>query len=394
MPSGAKLGEMKIVILCPRFPPLFDGVGDYTFHFAKELGKHAETVIVTSALPEISEHLPAEYPAKVLSEVATWGPTQAVQIAALVDREKPDVVNVQYVPYLYSRRGLPWGIVMLAALLRVQGYRLVTTMHEAYGRFSKRKLSWAVLAGVHRLIAGLLVLWSDKVLFTEKLWVDELRRVFPFRAQDLVCLPVGSNIARVETTEEENQRLRQILGLKAGNLLLTFFGTPHLSKRLDFTFAALIHLLRRGVPAKLLCLGRGMQAAVEGYSLSNIIREAVMTMDYADEVTVSQYLSLTDIYLLPLLDGVSTRRTTMATAAEHGLPIVTTVGRRTDTEVFTPEWMLLSPCHDRKSFVSNVVRLAQDIGLRECLRRRARQMFERYFAWPVIVRTFCELVKP
>ena len=85
-------------------------------------------------------------------------------VVSIVNRLNPSVVNVQWVPYLWSRRGVNFSVPMIASRLRRSGVRIVTTVHEAYVNFdtpSRLLTGWP-----QRLQFAGLVLSSDRLIAT------------------------------------------------------------------------------------------------------------------------------------------------------------------------------------------------------------------------------------
>jgi glycosyltransferase involved in cell wall biosynthesis len=92
-----------------------------------------------------------------------------------------------------------------------------------------------------------------------------------------------------------------------------------------------------------------------------------------------------DIFLGAFIDGVSTRRTSVMTALQHGMATVATDGVWTDT-VFrrSPESIRLVPAGHARRFALEVVRLARSAEDRQALGCAGRSLYERVFDWPVV----------
>ena len=96
---------------------------------------------------------------------------------------------------------------------------------------------------------------------------------------------------------------------------------------------------------------------------------------------VSALLAASDLFLAPLVDGVSTRRTTVIAALAHGLPIVGTDGPCTDDVFRDTEACALGRPSDGEGFVQRLERLLEDRPARDRMRRAARSLFEARFTW-------------
>jgi glycosyltransferase involved in cell wall biosynthesis len=104
-------------------------------------------------------------------------------------------------------------------------------------------------------------------------------------------------------------------------------------------------------------------------------------------------LSAADIFLAPYEDGISTRRTTLMAALQHGIPVVATLGPLTDRLLREAGSRLdLVPVEDRAAFAERVSRLAQDPERRKALGAAGRTFYEEQFAWPVVSRRLREVL--
>ena len=98
---------------------------------------------------------------------------------------------------------------------------------------------------------------------------------------------------------------------------------------------------------------------------------------------IAAYLTAVDIYLLPMMEGVSTRRTSLMCALQHQLPIVATFG--VDTDLILQEHneraFLLVPDHDIQAFAVAVTRLLENPELQSTLSRQGQALFLEEFTW-------------
>src|SRR5262249_18302153 len=84
-------------------------------------------------------------------------------------------------------------------------------------------------------------------------------------------------------------------------------------------------------------------------------------------------------------DGVSTRRTTLMAALQHGLAVVGTDGHNTDRMLRDANNSLrLTAVGDRDAFAGAVCELAASRGTRAELGSHARSLYETEFDWTVV----------
>jgi glycosyltransferase involved in cell wall biosynthesis len=100
---------------------------------------------------------------------------------------------------------------------------------------------------------------------------------------------------------------------------------------------------------------------------------------------VARRLAAADLFLAPLIDGVSTRRGSVMAALQHAVPVVGTNGPLTDPVLReSREAVSLSAVGESADFARSAVRLAGDAAARESSGAAARRLYERNFDWPVI----------
>jgi glycosyltransferase involved in cell wall biosynthesis len=105
-------------------------------------------------------------------------------------------------------------------------------------------------------------------------------------------------------------------------------------------------------------------------------------------------LAASDIFLAPLIDGVTTRRTSVMAALQHGLPVVGTDGPLTDDDLRQASGALtLIPLGDVGRFAQAVVALAQDRSGRLACSRASLELYETRFSWPVLAKRFAGAVE-
>jgi hypothetical protein len=199
---------MKILFLCSCLEPGQDGVGDYTRRLSGALQTEGHRVSVIALNdPFISEpfietfQYDGEHAIKVLrlSARLSWKDKQ-VAASKFINYANPDWISLQYVPYGFHKKGLPFG---LGAFLFKLNKRIpwhimfhelwvgISTLsplkHKIYGYFQVR-----IVKNIHRKLNPGLVTTSNKLyhlLLENRLVKAEI-------------LPLFSNISLWEKDQE------------------------------------------------------------------------------------------------------------------------------------------------------------------------------------------------
>ena len=359
---------MKIHIIAAALPPQLDGIGDYTACLAAELARSQDvTVLVGAPSPD---PIPGVRIETVFSADA---PASVQGIAEFVKTNPPDWVLLQYNPFSYGKwgRNLHLPRVMQHIKRTCPQTRFALMVHEPFVPLT----SWqfAVMATWQRWQLWRLGQTADVVFFSIDPWVKQFRHWFPNKP--VVHLPVGSNIPRVPISREE---ARARLGIREETLVLGLFGTMSAGRMLGLVRDAALALAQSGLPVQVLYIGPHQAQVCAALGDVDIIADGP-----APAEEVSRRFVAMDIYLVPYSDGISTRRTTLMTALQHGIAAVGIRGFLTDDLLIhaAGSAFLLADADKPEDFTAAVSSLAENAEQRQCLGQAAEQLYEREFAW-------------
>ena len=113
-------GTNKIIQLVPNLPPTVDGLGDYAFNLALEFSqKGTETIFISTGGEKINQF-----------ETHLIGFDGQDLINAVL-KTKVNRLFLNYVPYSYQKRGVPfWLLQALTQLVKQHGIQLFIYFHE------------------------------------------------------------------------------------------------------------------------------------------------------------------------------------------------------------------------------------------------------------------------
>src|SRR3990167_4728947 len=370
------------MIISPAFPPDNSGVGDYTEMLAEGLSDKHEVIVITSEQKGLPQKEKGRF--HILREIKKWGVYNLFSILSIVKQFSPDLIIVQYVSFLYVKGGINITFPLFAVCLRVR-YRVMTMVHEPFISFG-HSVKYFLISIVQRLMLFFLIIGSDRIGVSIKVWERVLKRFFFWRKGDFRWIPIPSNI-KISTKTNIPEKLSRF----NKKPLLAFFGSFHITKMVEFLTASLDALVKKGYDAGLIVIGQD-EKEISAYikELPDYLKGRIFCTGYCSSEDVSQYLSITDIFLLPLIDGVSSRRTSLMAALKHGLPVVTTKGFLTDDIFLQEDFTLLSPPTDKSLFVANVVRMAEDEKLKDAIGKKGREAYEKYFSEKLMIERYLD----
>lgn len=288
-----------------------------------------------------------------------------------------DVLVLQYQPFLWGRWGLaPWLPVTMTLAAARRRARIVLVVHEPFvdGKtfVIEKRRRWALLGLLQRTQLAALRVASDLVCATIEPWSARLATWKPRRPT--LHLPVGSSLPDCRAGRENARRQ---LGASAETLVVATFGTDHPARLWDYAARALGRLAEeREVVWLSLGAGAPNLALPEGI---RIVRPGPLPRE-----EVAEWLSAADLFLAPFVDGVSTRRTSVMAALQHGVPVIGTEGPLTDASLRQADGLVLTNEGDPAAFAERAAQLGCSPDQRRHVGRSGRLLYEQRFDWPVI----------
>lgn len=335
-----------IIVASARPEGVFDGVGDFSAGLARALSASGvETGVVTAGEPD--------------------------GFAALEPASGRHVI-VNYVPQHFTGSSAAAAGRWMAQA-RADGGRAVLVVHEYLPPRDtmRRRLVATLLA---RRLRGLVAQASD-VVVTHGVARDELAALG--LATSAHVIPVGSNVP-VESVSNPREAVRFVL-----------FGQP----------AAFAPALVRAAAADLspegplVWMTRSDDEARAWCHRERIDADRLDIRAGRPAEDISAVMASALVALAPIIDGVSTRRTSVAAALAHGLPVAGTDGPCTSAVLRESAAFSLCAVTDATAFVDHARRAAADAGVRAAKAAAAHELYDTLFAWPRIADAYRQLLE-
>ena len=285
-----------------------------------------------------------------------------------------DLVLVQYNPFWYGQRGFAPSLPAFLWNLRLRRRRPIIGLmiHETF--VDARNFRWALMGAWQRAQLLALHAATDVNFCSIERWAELLGGMPPHRAAH--HLPVGSNLPDMRDHREET---RVELGVNEDTSVIACFGLRHPERLEDHTLRAARAIAQTGRRVLLLNLGQGPR---EVHAMGRV---TVQSPGFLEAAALARLVAASDIFIAAHLDGVSTRRTTLMAALQHGIPVVGTSGRQTDQILSLARGALtLIPVDQPDAFGAAVAHLAGDPLARRRLGEAGRRLYTTEFDWPVI----------
>lgn len=365
---------MTIALLCNQYPPARDGVGDYTAQLASALiGQGIAVHVIYREAPGIQPVTTAsQHPIK-----GEWGSASKAQVLKIVERIKPDWVSIQYVPYGFDSRGLPFFLPELVRAIRHTGVLVSVMFHEVHVRI--KGVKGRLLGVLQRQIAKELCREADRCFTSIEYYRNLLA---PFR-KDIRLLPVGSNIPAQAILPEQRAQLRRELFPEIDCIISTFG-----QRDLTALFQAVSDLEAAGHKLGLLICGHTMHPPV------NIGFVKAQFTGYLPAPEISKYLQCSDLFVLP--DYVSPRGEggscnksgSLAAAYAVGLPVIGTLGDMNSSLLQHRKNIWLAGNASAATLGVAIREVLLQPALQVQLRRGSRQLHQQHLNWDHIAANF------
>ena len=232
------------------------------------------------------------------------------------------------------------------------------------------------------LVIALVGAVASHVVTTIGLTDRRLRRLLFWKRRRIALVPVGTNIpVRAGGTSRRASDA-------AGPVVCTLFGQPAAMNAAAVAAAGEWARVEGG-RVRLRWAGRSRAEIVDFCTRRcGLSPDVVEVFDHPAPDAVSDLLASSDLFLAPLADGVSTRRTTVVAALAHGLPVVGTRGPSTDAVVGESAACALVPVGAPAELVARLRALAADADARRRMGRAARELYEARFTWETIAAAY------
>lgn len=319
---------MKILFITNNFPPIVDGVGDYTYNIAKQFIEHNhEVYIICRNNPQINNN---ELGMTILPIIEKWDCNCYKPIIDFIQEKSIDIVSLQYVPHGFHPKGLPFPIITLAKKIKKCNAKLFTFFHEVSVEKEKSNIKKTLLSILMQHISKRIIENSDYVATSIEYYKNMIIRLVP-DIKEISIIPIASNIPETKLSKEELTALKKELAPN-NETIISFFGIRNIQTSID----AIVELKEHGYKSKVLLIGKTSK------NLPNNLPTDTIKTGTLDIKEIDQYLKISDIFILPENNdsGCSFKSGSLAAGLRNNLPIITTKGKLTSKELYNRDNLL------------------------------------------------------
>lgn len=370
---------------------------DHIARLADELGKAGYSVDV---LTSVVANIPTTLHCTVHPVMTGWHWRDRASLGEFARQIRPDLVFIWYVGPAFQYHPM---ITFAASDLKraLPGVRVVTQVTAPLGARPKqfplssrllRKAAALISGGEHLSYEfGTLLRDSDRVAAMAGPHLKRLASLMPGLEAKSVIIPPPPLIVMSEPGEASRRRGREMLKAKDGDLVFVYFGRLYKGKGLESLIEAFASVRTRVPNARLAIVGGPIVDRGDGWKVETLYAQ-VDRLGLSDSITWSGefafdsdagslYLRGGDIAVLPFAEGAALNNSSLAAAAGHALPVITTRGDHPERDLADGENMLIVPPSDVDALAAAMIRLAEDPALRSKLREGVERLAAKHFTW-------------
>jgi hypothetical protein len=322
------------------------GVSDHTLILAQSLHAFGHPPVVLARRGDPARFAP-------ITCVTGLGPTDVAQAARA---HGVHTVVIQYVPFLFARRGVSPALVLGVRRMVTAGLRIAVIIHEPFVPFTR--LPWLVTGFPQRWQFGYLMRSASHVYTPLPRFADVARR-YTGSGTTVVVAPIGATLPVSRISREE---ARGSLNLAIGTVAIGIF-SPAASGFAHAWIAAAAARLASRTDVTWVRYGFGSDRDLPGYPTG----PNVITVGETDPDTVGRVTRALDLSAAPYVDGLTMRRSSAMLALAHGIPTVSSTGH-----LFDPQLREMADCEPSpETFAARLETLVQNTEERRKLAARA-----------------------
>jgi glycosyltransferase involved in cell wall biosynthesis len=388
-----------VLVISAAFPPQSSGEATNTYHLCERLAARGLDVHVLTSMGQTGLSDPR---ITVHDLMRTWSWPEAPRLARFLRRNRPDVVYLMYLGWIYNFQFMSTFIPTISKLA-LPGVRVLTRFENVSG--GGPQANSAVSRAIRRLVAlcdvrgnvdyqfGTLLRDSDNVIILSPRHEEMLEPHLPGVSRKCVLIPPPANMRMSGDSDSSRARGRKALGVGADEFVLAYIGFVYPGKGIETLLQSFEQVCRKRGNVRLSVIGGGlarefpdqpnyledMHALAARLGLADRV---IWTGDYSsDSDEASTYLRAADLCVLPFDTGVKLNNSSFSSVAAHGRPIVTTKDGKLEPQFVHEANVYLCQPKSADAIAKAIETVMDDKALRDRLSLGSLQLAQQWYAW-------------
>lgn len=388
--------EMKLLVISAAFPPLKVGEADHALHLCHHLSDRGLDVRVLTTKRDVST---VRLPFKVHPVMPHWLWSDLPRLASFLRHCSPDAILLIYTDRDYDYHPMITFAPTVAKALLPRAV-FVTQFETEYMGCKASLLTRASLklfsrcAGPRFLdqLLGTLLCKSDNVIVLSERHQAMLAKRFPAIGNRTSVIPPPPLMPVIaDNNGASREQGRRALGVKPDDFLIAYYGYIYPDKGIETLFKGFQIVNNQKGNTRLIMVGASLSflhcpsylAGIQELAKQLAIEDKIIwTGEYAlGSEEASLYFRACDLCVLPFDHGVTLNRSSLAAAAAHGLPIVTTGGAKIESPFKDQENVFLCPPQDANALALAIDSLMTNPESSHRLRQGVLELARNFFSW-------------
>jgi len=384
---------VRVVVISSAFPPFRSPESAHTLFLCQRLAEAGLDIhlITSSGRTRVSP-----LPFSIYPIMRDWRWPRLPTLLRQVRRLDPDAILLIHLGWIYNFHPM---VAFLPTFCRavvprarfVTQFENIQTHDDAWFKLLTKLRPWLPSFARFDARLGTLLSQSDRIILLAEGHLDLVAGMCAGVADRSVVIPAPP-IMKVLDDPDGSVRAggRDRLGVADHEMLLAFFGFIYPSKGIETLFRAM-HRIPNHVRLKLVLIG---QIADQDYG--RMLKELERDLALSDRVIwvghcdpeadeASGFLRAADVGVFPFDSGVRLNNSSVAVAAAHGLPLLTTAGADLEPQFRHGVNVWLCPPQQPEILAEAIGQLAIDAGLRQRLGAGALRLADDCFSWQRII---------
>lgn len=390
---------MNICFVSPEYYPISGGTGAYVYYLSRELQKLGHSVhVVTRSSEKIAKTVEEDNvtylscAGNLLRKFIGFARSTSKKLVDLNKISPFDVVhaNLPLVPNFAIPEELETALVCTvhstwkgeAEAIKSEGFRKVNINEKFMLEFNA-----FLRSSEKRLMKR-----ADALIAVSQYTKKELTEFYNISEEKIHVIYNGVDVEKFKPPSRSKADLRRELGLVPDRRMILFVGRLYSRKGLPTLLQTAREVVKDFTDAQFVISGGGFKQNEEKLrklARQQRIEDNVSFVGYFPDEKLPDLYAAADVFVLPAL--YENFPFAILEAMSTGLPVVSTrVGGIPELVIDKQSGLLTEP-GDYEQLADVITRLLQDSSFAEELGRKARQLVEEKFAWPLVTRHLVDL---
>ena len=378
--------EINTLILTNKFPPSFDGVGDYSANLYQLLKAKGVKVGVVTTEPN-ALNFEVNNNTDLFSIIPRWSFKGCFMLLKIIKVNQIKALLIQYVPYSFSKSGLPFVFIFFLGYMRLKGIKIHTNFHEIAIRFRGNSFLSKIRSTIQRSLSYVLCFFSNSIQTSNSYYKGLL---LPFQSK---LIPIPSNFERLISEKEETI-------FEINNSIVIAVNANRCNNYFFEVIFALKNLSKKEI--RIMVVGRAYEndlsfihKKINEFELNGLFE---ISVNASEQVLIASMKRATLYVQLESVSsknqgGVSSKSGSIATAMQVGIPIITTSGDMTDTSIFKDGINIYFVQYNNALVTAKIIsNLSDDIQKLRLLSQSAKASYQKYFRWEHTIFHYLKLI--